>query len=150
MKRNVLLTIVTLVLFLAFLTGCITTGTQSTSNQDPNQQTTISPQAGGAAILGVIGAAAGALLDKNNRLRGAAIGGALGAIGGATIGDIMSKTAQQAAQTNREVVYRDDTKKQVFTATPVGYNPKTKCKIIHNVVIEDGKKIADNEQEVCT
>ena len=45
----------------------------------------------GALIGGATGAAAGALLDHNNRWRGSLIGGALGGIFGGSIGNINSE-----------------------------------------------------------
>ena len=49
-----------------------------------------SSTAQGALIGGATGAAAGALLDHNNRWRGSLIGGALGGIFGGSIGNINS------------------------------------------------------------
>jgi outer membrane protein OmpA-like peptidoglycan-associated protein len=59
-------------------TGC--------AEDDPYQKTKI-----GAAIGAIVGAGAGAAIDKNNRARGAAIGGAVGILAGGGVGLYMDK-----------------------------------------------------------
>ncbi|MDH5668211.1 MAG: OmpA family protein [Nitrospira sp.] len=67
-----------IVLLSVFTTGC--------AADDPYQKTKI-----GAAIGAIVGAGAGAAIDKNNRGRGAAIGGAVGILAGGGVGLYMDK-----------------------------------------------------------
>jgi len=67
-----------IVVLAAFITGC--------AADDPYQKTKI-----GAAIGAIVGAGAGAAIDKNNRARGAAIGGAVGILTGGGVGLYMDK-----------------------------------------------------------
>jgi outer membrane protein OmpA-like peptidoglycan-associated protein len=60
--------------------------TTACAEDDPYQKTKI-----GAAIGAVVGAGAGAAIDKNNRARGAAIGGAVGILAGGGVGLYMDK-----------------------------------------------------------
>lgn len=63
----------------------------SASNNTAQRKKGWSKTAKGAVIGGVTGAAAGAIIDKNNRGAGAVIGGAVGAGAGAIIGNQMDK-----------------------------------------------------------
>jgi len=67
-----------IVVLAVFTTGC--------AEDDPYQKTKI-----GAAIGALVGAGAGAAIDKNNRARGAAIGGAVGILTGGGVGLYMDK-----------------------------------------------------------
>lgn len=67
-----------MVLLSVFMTGC--------AEDDPYRKTKI-----GAAIGAIVGAGAGAAIDKNNRARGAAIGGAVGILTGGGVGLYMDK-----------------------------------------------------------
>lgn len=58
----------------ALLAGC---ATQTGYRYDPQAASRVYQ---GAAVGGVVGAGAGALIDKHNRWRGAVIGGALGSV----------------------------------------------------------------------
>ena len=81
----------------------------------------------GAAGGGALGAAAGALIDKDNSWRGAVIGGALGATLGATLTEISTRAAREAAQADRPVIYQSNDGWQRVEASPVEYNARTKC-----------------------
>ena len=65
--------------------------TESTETAKAPEKTGISKAAKGAAIGGVVGAGAGAVIFKNNRALGAVIGGVIGAGGGYAIGRKMDK-----------------------------------------------------------
>lgn len=67
-----------IVLLSVLTTGC--------AADDPYQKTKI-----GAAIGAIVGAGAGAAIDKNSRGRGAAIGGAVGILAGGGVGLYMDK-----------------------------------------------------------
>jgi hypothetical protein len=68
-----------------------TESTTSTSANEGKQKKGWSKTAKGAVIGGVTGAAAGAIINKNNRAAGAVIGGVVGAGAGAIIGNEMDK-----------------------------------------------------------
>jgi hypothetical protein len=75
-------------------TDVATTGsasTESTGEAKAAQKKGISKAAKGAVIGGVVGAAGGAVINKNNRVLGAVIGGVVGAAGGYGIGRGMDK-----------------------------------------------------------
>jgi hypothetical protein len=101
----------------------------------------------GAAIGGVVGAAAGALIDKNNRWRGAVIGGALGAVLGGTITEIAQRAAKEAAMANKPVEYRSEDERQRVYAEPLA--TKGNCKIVKTTYYQDGKPVKTEEREVC-
>ncbi len=63
----------------------------------------------GATVGGAIGAAAGALIDRDNPWRGAVIGGALGAVAGGSFAEISKRAAAEARQYNRPVTYQRQT-----------------------------------------
>jgi len=75
-------------------TDVATTGSsnnESTGEAKAAQKKGISKAAKGAVIGGVVGAAGGAVINKNNRVLGAVIGGVVGAAGGYGIGRGMDK-----------------------------------------------------------
>jgi hypothetical protein len=65
--------------------------TSQTENAAKTQKKGISKAAKGAIIGGVAGAAAGAIINKKNRVAGAVIGGVVGAAGGYGVGRGMDK-----------------------------------------------------------
>lgn len=74
--KNLLIALVAVPVGMA---GCVTTGTNASSQ--PAEKTASSDSECNAALIGVVGAIAGALLSNgNNRVRGAALGGGLGAL----------------------------------------------------------------------
>ncbi|WP_333784392.1 YMGG-like glycine zipper-containing protein [Thermocrinis sp.] len=101
----------------------------------------------GAAVGGTVGAAAGVLIDKENRWRGAVIGGALGAILGGTITEIAQRASREAAMANRPVEYRSEDGKERVYAEPVA--SKGKCKIVKTSYYQNGKLVKVEEKEVC-
>ena len=62
----------------------------------------------GAGVGGAIGAAAGALLDRNP-WRGAVIGGALGAAFGGTMAEVSKHAAEEARSSGQPVYYQRQT-----------------------------------------
>ncbi len=103
----------------------------------------------GAAAGGALGAGAGALLDQKNRWRGALIGGLLGTAFGGSITEISSRAAQEAVQTKRPVSYQRIDGSQKIEATPVGFNPHTRCHKVQEKVWEDGKLVKNEIKTVC-
>ncbi|MCS7084006.1 MAG: glycine zipper 2TM domain-containing protein [Aquificaceae bacterium] len=101
----------------------------------------------GAGVGAVGGAAAGALIDKENRWRGAVIGGALGAVIGGTMTEIASRSAREAASQNRPVEYISEDKKQRVVSEPVAN--RGNCRIVRTTYYQDGKPVKTEEKEVC-
>jgi 1-aminocyclopropane-1-carboxylate deaminase/D-cysteine desulfhydrase-like pyridoxal-dependent ACC family enzyme len=102
----------------------------------------------GAAVGGAVGAAAGVLIDKENRWRGAIIGGALGAVLGGTITEVAQRASREAAMANRPVEYRSEDGRQRVYAEPVA--SRGNCKIVKTSYYQDGKLVKVEEREVCS
>lgn len=101
----------------------------------------------GATMGGAVGAAAGALIDKNNRWRGAVIGGVLGAVLGGTITEIAQRAAKEAAMADRPVEYRSEDGRERVYAEPVA--TRGDCKIVKTNYYQNGKLVKTEEKEVC-
>jgi len=76
-----------------------------------------------ATWLGVVGAGIGALVDKNNRWRGAVIGGSLGALTGYGLAEINQRAAQEAAYRRNTVTYYNQRTGEWVQADPMNYGP---------------------------
>lgn len=102
----------------------------------------------GAAAGGVLGATAGALIDKHNRWRGAVIGGALGAVLGGTVTEVASRAAREAAAENRLVAYQSTDGFQRVEAEPVG-SPRSGCRQVQERVYQDGQLVREQIRQIC-
>lgn len=103
----------------------------------------------GATVGGIIGGAAGALLDKKNRWRGGVIGAAAGALIGGGLAEISAKAKQRAADTGETVVFETEDKSKVFRAEPVNYSARRRCNRIKSRVWENGKQVEEKIEKVC-
>ncbi|WP_022949807.1 YMGG-like glycine zipper-containing protein [Methylohalobius crimeensis] len=103
----------------------------------------------GATAAGAIGAAAGALIDQNNRWRGALIGGALGGTLGAITTEIAARAAREAAFSGRSVAYQSNDGWQRVEAQPLGYDARTRCHKVHEKIWQGGNLVEDHIREVC-
>ncbi|MEN3028191.1 MAG: YMGG-like glycine zipper-containing protein [Aquificaceae bacterium] len=101
----------------------------------------------GATVGAIGGAIAGALIDRDNRWRGAVIGGALGAVIGGTITEIASRASREAAAQNRPVQYESVDKREKVLAEPVA--TRGNCRIVKTTYYQDGKVVKVEEKEVC-
>ena len=101
----------------------------------------------GAGVGAVGGAIAGALIDKENRWRGAVIGGALGAVIGGTITEIAARASREAAMQNKPVEYRSEDGKERVYAEPVA--KRGNCRIVKTTYYQNGKVVRVEEREVC-
>lgn len=111
-----------------------------------------SPEAKGAGLGAIIGAGLGAVLDKDNPWRGAAIGAAAGGLLGGGLAHISKQASIQAAQQGRPVVYQ--TQEGIVRAEPVSdfyHNPQTQttCRKIRKRIWQNGKIVEDRIEEVC-
>ena len=135
--RSIFLTIFSILL----LTSCT-----STLNQ-------MSPEAKGAGLGAVVGAGLGALVDKDNPWRGAAIGAAAGGVLGGGLAHVSRQAVVQAARTGRTVNYRTQNGAYV-QAEPVSapyYNPQTQteCRKVRKRIWKNGNLVSDNIEEIC-
>ncbi len=101
----------------------------------------------GATVGAVGGAVAGALIDKENRWRGAVIGGVLGAVIGGTITEIAARASREAAMQNKPVEYRSEDGTQRVVAEPVA--SRGNCRIVKTTYYQNGKVAKVEEREVC-
>lgn len=103
----------------------------------------------GATVGAIGGAIAGALIDRNNRWRGAVVGGALGALIGGTITEIASRASREAAMQNRPVEYRSEDGRERVVAEPVPVASRGNCRMVKTTYYQDGKVVKVEEREVC-
>ncbi|MCB2187053.1 MAG: glycine zipper 2TM domain-containing protein [Deltaproteobacteria bacterium] len=107
-----------------------------------------SPEAYKAGAVGAgVGAAAGALLDEDNRWRGGVIGAGLGALMGGAVGEISSRAAREAAQQQQPVYYTNGTGTRSVYAQPIGRQGN--CHIVKEKYYEHGQLVKETEREVC-
>lgn len=105
----------------------------------------------GAGIGGILGGAAGAIIDKENRWRGGIIGATVGAIIGGTIGHIMDQAAYEAAQEGKSVEYSrttGDGSQEIIRATPQGYSPDGEYKLVKTQLIRNGVVVKEEVKRV--
>ncbi len=96
-----------------------------------------------------LGALAGALIDEENRWRGAVIGGLIGGVFAATVTEISRRSALEAAHEGKPVVYQSQDGFQRVESTPIAYNAETNCHKVRTRVWQDGKLVKDEVKEVC-
>jgi hypothetical protein len=103
----------------------------------------------GAAVGGAAGAGAGALIDKNNRWRGALIGGAVGALLGGTVNEIRSRATREAVAGNRPAAYETEDGWQRVETYPQSTASPRGCRQVRELVYHDGQLVQDTLREVC-
>ena len=135
-------TISGLILTMAMLALVVSFSGCATAPQSPSKQ---AYQTG--AVGAGVGAAAGALLDKDNSWRGGVIGAGLGAVLGGAVGEINNRAIQEAAVRQQPVVYTNATGNQRVEAIPRG--PKGNCSMVTEKYYENGQLVKEVEREVC-
>jgi len=103
----------------------------------------------GAALGGAVGAGAGALIDRDNAWRGAAIGAALGGVLGGGVTEISTRAAREAARENRPVAYQSNDGFQRVEAQPIGQGSRPGCRLVREQIYQEGKLVRDERIEVC-
>lgn len=73
--------------------------------------------------LGAVGAGIGALVDEDNRWRGAVIGGTIGALTGYGLAEISQRAAQEAAYRRDTVTYYNNSTGEWVQSDPIYYGP---------------------------
>lgn len=101
----------------------------------------------GANVGATGGAIAGALLDNNNRWRGAFIGGVLGSIIGGSITEIATRSAREAAINNRPVEYWSEDRRERVYAKPI--HSDEKCKLVEVRYYSNNDLVRIEEKRVC-
>lgn len=102
-------------------------------------------ESGQVGALG--GATAGALIDKNNRWRGAVIGGVLGGVVGGAMGSIAERAARESAYSRRPVQYTSEDYRQKVYAEPV--RSRSECTTVRTTYYLDSRIVKIEEREVC-
>ncbi len=101
----------------------------------------------GATIGAITGGALGALLDKNNRWRGAVLGAAIGALIGGTAATIMDRAAHEAATTKKPVEYVSEDRVQKVYAKPL--KSEKNCEWVNVQYYEYGKLVKEEKKLIC-
>jgi Glycine zipper 2TM domain len=96
----------------------------------------------------VVGAGAGALIDKDNRWRGAGLGGALGDVLGGSITEISSRAARESVAANQPVAYQSTDGWQRVEAVPQSRAARG-CHQVHERVYQDNQLVREQIREVC-
>jgi hypothetical protein len=102
----------------------------------------------GAGAGAVVGAGAGALIDKDNRWRGAALGAALGGVLGGSLTEISSRAARESVAGNQPVAYQSTDGWQRIEAVPQTPNARG-CRQVHERVYQDNQLVREQIREVC-
>jgi hypothetical protein len=91
---------------------------------------------------------AGALIDKDNRWRGAARGAALGEVLRGDVAEISSRAAQESVAANRPVTYHSTDGWQRVEAAPRASGAQV-CPQVHERVYQDNQLVREQIREVC-
>ena len=91
---------------------------------------------------------AGALIDKDNRWRGAARGAALGDVLGGSLTAIASRAARESVSANQPVAYQSTDGWQRIEAVPRAENVRG-CRQVHERVYQDNELVREQIREVC-
>jgi MFS family permease len=102
----------------------------------------------GAGAGAVVGAGAGALIDKDNRWRGAALGAALGGILGGSLTEISSRAARESVSANQPVAYQSTDGWQRVEAVPQAPTARG-CRQVRERVYQDNQLVREQIREVC-
>lgn len=103
----------------------------------------------GAGAGAVVGAGAGALIDKDNRWRGAALGAALGGVLGGSLTEISSRAARESVASNQPVAYQSTDGWQRVEAAPQGSGSTSGCRQVRERVYQDNQLVREQIREVC-
>ena len=93
------------------------------------------------------GAGTSALIDKDSRWRGAALGAALGGVFGGSLTEISSRAARESVASNQPVAYQSTDGWQRIEATPQGGG--TGCRQVRERVYQDNQLVREQIREVC-
>lgn len=136
MKR--MISILVVVIFLLAIIGCVSP-----------RHNTRQARYRGAGKGGLIGAVAGALLDRKNRWRGGLIGLFAGLLVEATLVEIAQKANKEVITSGKPVEYASSDGRQVYRAEPVDHVAGRKCNLVRGRTWENGKMIDEKEEYVC-
>ena len=103
----------------------------------------------GAGAGAAVGAGAGAVVDKDNRWRGAALGAALGGVLGGSLTEVSSRAARETAASNQPVAYQTTDGWQRVEAAPQGASTVSGCREVRERVYQDNQLVREQIREVC-
>lgn len=101
-------------------------------------------EGGGATVA----TGAGALIDKDNRWRGAARGAALGDVLSGRLTAIASRAARESVRANQPVAYQSTDGWQRIEAVPRAESARG-CRQVHERVYQDNELVREQIREVC-
>jgi MFS family permease len=142
-RGRVMRGVVSLGVLVAFVTGSLASCAMA-----PEPVVTTPRTYQGAGAGAAVGAGAGALIDKNNRWRGAVIGAALGAALGGTLTEISARASREAAVQNRPIAYQSTDGWQRVEAFPQGA-ASSGCRQVQERVYQNGQLVREQLREVC-
>jgi hypothetical protein len=98
---------------------------------------------------GSSGTVAGVLIDSQNSWRGMIVGGSLGAalVGG--VSEISTRASREAAREGKPVAYQRDDGFQRVEAHPLEKGSRPNCRLVRELIYQDGKLVRDEIREVC-
>jgi hypothetical protein len=136
------------------VTETVTNPNPPGSTPGPYQPATSSPYPPGTVIApsGAVVATpgTGAIVDRNNRWRGAPVGGAGGPVLGGTVSEIRSRASREAAAENRPVAYQTEDGWQRVEAYPQPTTSPRGCRQVQERVFQSGQLLQDSVREVCS
>jgi hypothetical protein len=103
---------------------------------------------GAGAGAAVVGPETGALIDKDNRWRGAPRGTALGGVLGGSLTEISSRAARESVAANQPVAYQSTEGWQRIEAVPQTVNARG-CRQVHERVYQDNRLVREQIRDVC-
>jgi hypothetical protein len=95
------------------------------------------------------GTAGGALVDRENRWRGAAVGTELGGVLNGNVTEISSRAARESVGSNQRVAYQSTDGWQRVEVAPQGSSGRPGCREVHERVYQDNQLVRERIREIC-
>lgn len=92
---------------------------------------------------------AGAVIDKENRWRGAAIGAELGGVLGGNVTEISSRAARESLASNQAVAYQTTDGWQRVETVPQGSGGRSGCRQVRERIYQDNQLVREQIREIC-
>jgi hypothetical protein len=115
-----------------------------------SQPVVTSPRASQGAGAGALtDGGGGALVDKENRWRGAPFGAALGGVLGGSVTEISSRAARESVASSQPVAYQSTDGWQRIETAPQGPSKVTGCHQVRERVYQDNQLVREQVRDVC-